>query len=100
MRQFALMYVPLLLAFASVLLFATARRRPHLQRWLAPAMGVLLGWATAVHLGDDLPAARARRFENLNKLGRWRRFCPTCPRRCSRSVPRRWDRCCWNDEIW
>jgi hypothetical protein len=67
-RQLALMYVPLVLAFASVLLFAAARRRPRVQRWLAPAMGVLLGWAAAVHVGDDLPAARARRLENLNKL--------------------------------
>jgi hypothetical protein len=67
-RQLALMYVPLVLAFASVLLFAAARRRPRVHRWLAPAMGVLLGWAAAVHVGDDLPAARARRLENLNKL--------------------------------
>jgi len=42
-------------------------------------MGVLLGWATAVHLGDDLPAARARRFENLNKLGSWAALLPDVP---------------------
>jgi len=67
-RQLALMYVPLVLAFVSLLLFAAARRRPRVQPWLAPAMGVLLGWAAAVHGGDDLPAARARRLENLDKL--------------------------------
>jgi hypothetical protein len=78
-RQLALMYVPLVLAFASVLLFAVARRRPRVQRWLAPAMGVLLGWATAVHLGDDLPAARARRLANLNKLSSVAALLPDVP---------------------
>jgi hypothetical protein len=78
-RQLALMYVPLLLAFASVLLFAAARRRPRVQRWLAPAMGVLLGWATAVHVGDDLPAARARRLANLNKLSSVAALLPDVP---------------------
>ena len=78
-RQLALMYVPLLLAFASVLLFAAARRRPRVQRWLAPAMGVLLGWAAAVHLGDDLPAARARRLANLNKLSSVAALLPDVP---------------------
>jgi hypothetical protein len=68
LRQLALAYAPLLLALASVVLFQAARRRPSVQPWLAPALGVLLGWATAVHLGDDLRAARALRTANLGKL--------------------------------
>ena len=78
-RQLALMYVPLVLAFASVLLFAAARRRPRVQRWLAPATGVLLGWAAAVHMGDDLPAARARRLANLSKLSSVAALLPDVP---------------------
>jgi hypothetical protein len=78
-RQLALMYVPLVLAFASVLLFAAARRRPRVQSWLAPAMGILLGWAAAVHGGDDLPAARARRLENLDKLSAVAALLPDVP---------------------
>jgi hypothetical protein len=78
-RQFALMYVPLLLAVASVVLFVVARGRPRVHRWLAPAMGVLLGWASAVHLGDDLPAARALRLTNLNKLSSVAALLPDVP---------------------
>ena len=67
-RQIGLLYVPLVMAFAAAGLHAATRRRPGTGRILAPALGVLLGWAAAAHLGDDVRAARALRRANLDKL--------------------------------
>jgi hypothetical protein len=47
----------------------TASRGPRIAtRYLALTLGAALGWAAAVHVGDDLVAARALRQMNLAKL--------------------------------
>lgn len=64
-RQLGLMKVPLVL---SALLLAALLLRGRLGRHaaivMASGLGLGLGWAAAVHLGDDLPATRAIRRGN------------------------------------
>jgi hypothetical protein len=67
-RQVALLYGPLAMALVGGGLLVAGRWRPAALRALAPALGVLLGWAAAVHVGDDLRAARALRGANLDRL--------------------------------
>ncbi len=66
-RQRMLMLAPLLLAGGAAAILV-AGRWPRVRPWLAPALGITLGWATAVHLGDDMAAARQLRQGNLDKL--------------------------------
>jgi hypothetical protein len=67
-RQLSLLYASLALAFVATVLFVACRWLPRLRRAVAVGLGVLLGWASAVHLGDDVRAARALRGANLDRL--------------------------------
>jgi hypothetical protein len=63
--------VPLGIAVGLVGLWALHRHRSGTTaaarsgRWLAALAGTALGWALAVHLGDDLPASRALRRQSV-----------------------------------
>ena len=66
--QLCLLYVPLALAGVATGLSIAFHWRPHLRAVVADSLGLALGWAVAVHLGDDLSAARALRSANLRRL--------------------------------
>lgn len=78
-RQLALLRVPLLLAVVPVALLLVGRRWPGLRRFEAPTLAVCLGWATVVHLGDDLPAARAMRAANRQRRAAVEAILPRTP---------------------
>jgi hypothetical protein len=78
-RQIALLYGPLAMAFVAGGMFIATRWRSGLHRALAPLLGVLLGWAAAVHIGDDLRAARALRGANLDRLTAVAALLPNVP---------------------
>jgi hypothetical protein len=62
LRSDGLMYVPLALALVWFLCWSV--RGPAMLRWTGVALGATLGWALAVHVGDDIRAARGRRHYN------------------------------------
>ena len=78
-RQVALLYGSLAMALVAGGMFIAARWRSGARRLLAPTLGVLLGWAAAVHVGDDLRAARALRGANLDRLGAVAALLPDVP---------------------
>ncbi len=75
LRVRGLLLIPLLLAGTSVLVLLALRLGLDHLRALVAAMAVLtgacLGWAAAVHLGDDLPAAYRRRLGAAALAERW-----------------------------
>jgi hypothetical protein len=68
MRVDALLFVPLLLAAVFALVWALGTRLPRLRRFDGLLLGMTLGWACAVHLGDDVRAANSRRSDNRTWL--------------------------------
>lgn len=74
-RQLALLYLPLAFALTLLAAWAAARRRGG-SRALGPALGLCLGWALAVHLGDDLRTSRALRGRHLEQAAALAREVP------------------------
>jgi len=64
-RHLAIAYLPLLVAALFTALWLFARRRAGA---LALVAGLALGWAVALHLGDDLTASRGLRESNRQRL--------------------------------
>jgi len=77
-RQWSLLRVPLVLALLATLLWLAARRWTLFRRPAAWGLGACLGWAAVVHLGDDLPAARAMREMNYSRLQAVETLLPKC----------------------
>ena len=77
-RQWSLLRVPLVLALLATLLSLAARRWSSYRRPTAWGLGACLGWAMVVHLGDDLPAARAMRELNYGRLQAVETLLPKC----------------------
>jgi hypothetical protein len=77
-RQWSLLRVPLVLALLATLLWLAARRWTLFRRPAAWGLGACLGWAAVVHLGDDLPAARALREMNYGRLQTMETLLPQC----------------------
>lgn len=69
-RQEAVMTLPLVLAGLLLAAWALAslRPRPHTGRAALLAAGLALGWAFALHFGEDLAASRAIRAGNRQRL--------------------------------
>jgi len=70
LRHRLVLYVPLGLAAALLLVWGAARRSPL----LAFAAGAALAWAVVLHLGDDLPASRRVREERRALAARVRPY--------------------------
>jgi hypothetical protein len=64
-RLLALMKFPLLAAAGVGLAWFAARSRERARPLLTVVVGVCLGWAMALHLGDDVAASRRVRARNL-----------------------------------
>ncbi len=67
-RQWALLKVPLMMALALGILWFVARGRHRARLLLTVTAGVCLGWAMALHLGDDVAASRRLRSSNLEAV--------------------------------
>ena len=67
LRHIAILYLPLFLAaLAGILwLFQKRLQKPLL---LTVSLGMCIGWALSVHVGDDLAASRSIRHTNARKL--------------------------------
>ena len=81
-RSIVLMRAPIVLAFLAAGVFAVGLRGEHTiirRRLVGAAVGVALGWAIALQLGDDLPGARARRTWNAERLAAMESMLPEAP---------------------
>jgi hypothetical protein len=79
-RALALLRVPLVIAALLLVLWLFHQVRPTATgRWVTVLAGGALGWALAVHVGDDLHASRGLRRQNLFLRGVYGQALPPPP---------------------
>jgi hypothetical protein len=78
-RQLLLMKLPILLAAAVAASWLLARAGRVRLAVAGGVLGAALGWAAAVHVGDDLRASRFLRASNARWLARFRDTVPAEP---------------------